>query len=230
VSPLGVAYHAAITPTGQPAAKRFAAELIAFHQPEHPVSEQYGALLDQMNAASSAAAPTVVLLVGVTSRIGTTTVLLNLAITRARKGTERVVVVDGNLRRPALAERLGLAAAPGLHEAASKAVPVPMTIQETGLPRLWAMTAGAASSPTAPWPLAKTLSEMFNHLREHFDCVLVDAPSWDDGPEMVALASACQAVYLVVRPGDIETPPVAELGRLIPRLDSHLAGYILTQR
>src|SRR5262249_10276975 len=126
--------------------------------------------------------------------------------------------------------RLGVALVPGLREVVGRTAPLARVLQETEQPGLWALAAGAAIPAGSPWPAGKALRSVFQQLRNHFDWVLVDAPAWDGGPEMAALAAGCDAVYLVVRPGEIEAPTVSELGRLIPHLGSQLGGYILTQR
>jgi Mrp family chromosome partitioning ATPase len=227
--PAAVAYQPLPAATGpcEPAPRRFAPDLIAFHQPNHPVSEHYRGLLAALTGPWPGGGPQVMMLASSASGLGTTTVILNLAITWARQGAQRVVVVDGNLRRPAVATRLGLPPAPGLREVVARSVPLPRALRETGQPGLVALTAGEALAPGGAWPAGAALQAVLGQLRNHFDWVLVDAPAWDGGPELVALGPACDAVYLVLRPADVEAPVVRELGRLIPHLGTHLGGYLL---
>ncbi len=213
-------------PTGQ----RFTPSLIAFHQPDHPVSEQYRALLAGLKGQLRTEGSQVVGSMSLVSGTGATTVLLNLAITQARQDNQRVVVVDANLRRPAVAERLGLPAVPGLREVVGRCVPLKRALQATGQANCWALTAGEPLRADSRWPSADALRTTLEHLREQFDWVLVDAPAWDDGAELVALAAACDAVFLVLRPADLNCPAVQEIGRLLPPLGSCLSGFILTER
>ncbi len=55
-------------------------------------------------------------------------------------------------------------------------------------------------------------------------------PSWDQGPELASLVSSCDAVYLVLRPNQIESPEVAEFLHLIPHVGGHAGGYIVAER
>jgi Mrp family chromosome partitioning ATPase len=212
------------------AEQRFAPSLIAFHQPDHPVSEQYRALLDGLKGQLRTEGSQVVGLLSPVSGTGATTVLLNLAITQARQDSQRVVVVDANLRRPAMAERLGLPGAPGLREVIGRCVPLKRAVRPTGQANCWALTAGEPLRAASRWPGADALRATLEHLREQFDWVLVDIPSWDGGAELVALAAACDGVFLVLRPGDLKSPAVEEIGRLLPPLGSELSGFILTER
>jgi Mrp family chromosome partitioning ATPase len=66
-------------------------------------------------------------------------------------------------------------------------------------------------------------------LRRQFEFVIVDGPSWDEGPESAALAGGCDATYLVVRRSETGSPRVNELVRLMPHLGSYVAGLIVTR-
>src|SRR5205085_8748466 len=115
-----------------PPASRFARELVAFHQPEHEVSDEYRRLLSDIEAQVGADAGKALLFTSALAGAGTTSVLLNLALTRARRDAGKVAVVDANLDRPAVAKRLGAAPAPGLREVLSRTVPLAWGLQETG--------------------------------------------------------------------------------------------------
>lgn len=229
--PSAVALHPAHpTPVPlPPPAQRFDPALVAFHHPDHPVSEQYRTLLAGVIGQLPGDDPQAVLLTAPVPSAGTTTVLLNLALTRAREGGRRVVVVDAHRHRPAVADRLGLRPGPGLYEVAFRSVPLKWTLQETGQPQCWALTAGEADA-NGPWPTAEWFRETLDRLRGRFDLVLVDTPSWEDGAEMAGLVPACDAVFLVLRPGEVDSPTVRAVSRLVPQLGSHLGGCILAGR
>jgi Mrp family chromosome partitioning ATPase len=67
-------------------------------------------------------------------------------------------------------------------------------------------------------------------LRERFDLVLVDAPCWDGRSEVVALGSACDALYLVLPEAEAEAAEVEEWVRSIIQQGGRPRGCILTQR
>src|SRR5205085_2667775 len=102
-------------PILQPASRVPAPELLTFHQPDHPVSGEYRARLDNLLGRDPAAASTVLLLTSVSPGVGVTTTLLNLAISCAKR-QRCVAAVDLNLCRPAVATRLGLLPSPGIPE------------------------------------------------------------------------------------------------------------------
>jgi Mrp family chromosome partitioning ATPase len=214
----------------QPVPMRFAPQLIAFHEPDHSVSDQYRSLVNGMLAQLPPNGSQILLLAGTTSGTGTTTVLLNLAITLAKQNQQRVLVVDANLRRPAMAEQLGLSENPGLRDVVARTVLLKRAIKETGQSNFYALTAGEGNTQRREWPAGDALRGTLHQLRNHFDWILVDVPSWDTGPEMVSLSSACDAVFLVLRAPEVDSPEVRDLCRLIPHLGTQLGGYILAER
>jgi Mrp family chromosome partitioning ATPase len=208
-----------------PAHRRFAPELIAFHRSEHPVSEQYRTLIGGIAAQIPAGRPQVILFTALAPEAGTTTVLLNTAITFARQGDLRIVVVDANWQRPAIARRLELPESPGLRDFITGKATLAQAIQETGQPRLQALTAG-----TGIRGAGDAIRPVLRQLRELFDFVFVDGPCWDGRPEMVALGAACDVAYLVLPEAEADTSETDAWVRTLPQQGARLRGCIVTQR
>jgi Mrp family chromosome partitioning ATPase len=209
---------------------RLPPELIAFHQPDHPVSVQYRQVLASVLAVAPEKESQVLLFTGARPGGGTTTVLLNVAVTAARQARRPVVVVDGNLRRPALAGRLGLQGEAGLRDVLAGTAALERALQETGQANLVALTAGTAASGSGVRFVAETLRSLLRQLRQRFDLVLVDGPRWDGQPDVLLLGSACDAVYLVVPEDEAESPQVDDLFQAIPQQGARLGGCILAGR
>lgn len=210
-------------------ARRLAAELIAFHQPEHPVAQQYRVLLQGLMVHLPNGWGQVLLFTSPAPWGGTTTVLLNLAITAARQEGKRVAVVDANLRRPALADRLGLGPAPGLRDVLAGAALLPQALQETGQKNLWALGAGRSGTGEVRLPL-DWLMPTLRQLRQQFDLVFVDAASWNEGSEVSALAATCDAVYMVMHQGKEAQAQGDGSLAMLRQPPTNLLGCILTIR
>jgi Mrp family chromosome partitioning ATPase len=206
---------------------RLAPELVAFHAPANPASARFTELLESLLGAvldKGGSAPTALLFSGVRSGIGATTALLNVAITAARQGL-RVVVLDANLRRPAVATLLGLESAPGLTEVLAEEHTVEQALRATEQADLSVLTAG---SPTPTIIGSEALLSLLEQLRNRFDLVLIDGPRWDGKAGVTALAAACEAVFLVVPCSEADKAPASELVQTLPRQGVRLAGCVLT--
>jgi Mrp family chromosome partitioning ATPase len=219
-----------VEPAIRHARSRFAIELVAYHQPDHAISAQYRDLSARLIGALPSEHARVLLFTSAESGAGTTTVLLNTAITVARQNARRVVVVDAHLRRAAVAARLGLGEVPGLREVLGGQLPLEPAVRPTGLPGLSALTAGAAGAASAARLAGEGMRSVLRHLREQFDLVLVDGPPWDGRPEVVALGCACDAVYLCLPEADQDTPQSADLLQIISEQGGNLCGCVLTAR
>jgi Mrp family chromosome partitioning ATPase len=213
----------------RPPALRFARELVAFHQPDDPVSQQYLALAETLAAQFSGARSQVLFFTAAVPQAGTTTVLLNLAVTRVLHAGAKIAAIEANVQRPALAVRLGLADAPGLSDVLTGAASLQGALQETGLDNFQVLTAGEGREGRCLALGGEPVRAVLRHLRDLFDWVLVDGPAWDGSADQGALAAACDAVYLVVPEGQADAPQTEKLFRLIPQQESRLRGCIVVQ-
>jgi Mrp family chromosome partitioning ATPase len=207
---------------GSPA---FTDELVAHHKPDHPVSEQYRALWREM--VNQLTHPHQALLfTSIHDQSGTTTVLLNLAITMLREPGKQVLLVDANPAQPAIAGRLGLAPSPGLHELLHRGLPVPLAIHRTSLPGLSVMVSGYGEGNRGGADRDR-LARLLAQLRSRYDWVLIDAPAWgEDGIDV--WSELCDASYLVIRQMDGDNIDLDSAHQLLHR-DGKLKGYLLTK-
>lgn len=205
--------------------RNIATEIIAFHQPDHLVSVQYRSLSVEISRQLPGSLPRVLLICGMSDGVGASTVALNLAVTMARQDL-RVTIVDANLTRPALAERLGLPSGPGLREVLAGQMPPAWCLQETMQSNLAVLPAGASGVPRS----GAELVPIVEMLRDRSDCVLLDAGPWNEGAVANELAGASDAVYLVMRQELAATPAAIEMQEQIVQKTGRLRGCVLTER
>ncbi len=212
------------------ARSRIAAGVVAFHQPANPISAQYRDLLSAVQGALPSLGPVALPFSGAKVGAGTTTVVLNLAVSAARPGRRRVLVVDGNGRRSVLAARLGLEEAPGLAEVLAGTCPLEKALRSTEQTDLFALPAGL-SGGTGPLRFqAETIGSLLRRLRQQFDLVFVDGPVWNGQPEVTSPGRACDAVFLVTAAADAGSPLLDDLFRAVPEQGARLTGCIVAGR
>jgi capsular exopolysaccharide synthesis family protein len=116
----------------------------------------------------------VIMVTSAVSGEGKTALACHLAasLARARKNT---LLVDGDLRHPAIHQMLELPLAPGLAEVLRGEV-VPMAaVHPTLVNRLWTMPAGRCDGDALQALVGESVGTLFAHLREQFDFVIVDS-------------------------------------------------------
>lgn len=203
--------------------------LVAFHIPDHPVSGEYRTLRDAVRGQLPEPGSKLLWFTAAAHEAGTTSVLLNLAITLAKEAGTRVVVIDGNAERPAVADKFALGTgAPGLAEVLAEKIPLAWAVQATTLPNLQVLTTGATASLMAG-TIGRDLPKAIGQLRQWYDWVLVDAGLWGAMSERDAVCSAADAVYLVSREMDVEKPEFVGVRGGVRELGGLLRGYIATR-
>ena len=107
---------------------------------------------------------------------GKSTVAANLATILARKQQPKILLLDGDLRRPSLSKQFGLGKLPGLSEWLH-GEPRPIThIYRLEGPNLWFLPSG--HPPENPLELMQSgrLSKLMEQLAAWFDWIIIDSP------------------------------------------------------
>jgi Mrp family chromosome partitioning ATPase len=206
---------------------RFAPELIALHQPDHPISEQYRVLAKNLEKQLPPGQSHALLFTSPTPQTDPIPVLLNLAISLARDNATPAIVVDANLHRPTLAERLALPMGPGLGEVLAGRLALPRAIQNTGQANLHVLTAGKTAYENTPLADEDAMRSVLRQLRGRFDWIFVSACCCDERLEAIGLGTACDAIYLIVPAKHTDRSKVEELSQLIVQQGGCLRGYVL---
>lgn len=203
-----------------------APEVIAYHDPEHAVSRQYAELLGKMLHDLPSEAARVLLLAGVRPRVGTTAVLLNLAVTAARAKKRRVALLDAHWSSPGLAARLGHEPTVGVPDALGGRLALEQAVLRTALPNLDLLPAGASGKAIAA-PSAAAAAWLVAWLRGRYELVLIDGPALGTPADVAALAPQVDGAYLVLPQGEASAE-AQECGQTLIRQGARLRGLIHT--
>jgi Mrp family chromosome partitioning ATPase len=206
-----------------------APQLVTFHQPDTTADAWYRHFLARMTLASTQA-PARLLFFSAASaaaEAATVSVVLNLAMTAARRYGRSVIVVDADVPQPRIAQELGLKEHPGLGEVLAGERALEAAVQATTQENLSALTAGRGEQPGAVRFVAATVCSVLRQLRQRYDFVLVRGPRWDSGAAAQQLAQTCDAVFPVLPTTGVETAPVDELLQAIPQRQAKLTGCIV---
>jgi capsular exopolysaccharide synthesis family protein len=144
---------------------------------------------------------------------GKTLTVVNLALTLAESFERRVLIIDADLRMPALHEALEIPNARGLSEALA-------TKRELSFvdvaPHVSVLTAGKPGRAPLAGLISERMSEIVNECERQFDWVLIDTPPVGVLPDAQVLGRLVGAVILVVgagsTPSDAVERAVEELG------------------
>jgi succinoglycan biosynthesis transport protein ExoP len=153
---------------------------------------------------------------------GKTTVTTLLGEALGRLGM-RVLLIDGDLRRPGFARYANLSPTPGLAEVLRGEIPLMQAAHEG-----WAENVSilpTAHDPDAGDLLARRLTDVLEEARENFDLVVIDTPPLLSTDDARTIATMAKGILLVVTRGTL-VRSVNEAIVAIEALQAPLMGIV----
>jgi capsular exopolysaccharide synthesis family protein len=99
----------------------------------------------------------------------------NLAVELAQAG-QRVLLIDGDMRRPRVHELFNHKAEPGLSNLMVGNAKASDAVRKTSVPGLWVLPAGRVPPNAAELLGSQRFKDFLLSLREHFDWIILDTP------------------------------------------------------
>jgi capsular exopolysaccharide synthesis family protein len=135
-----------------------------------------------------------------TSGEGKTFCAINLASVMALSG-RRVLLIDADMRRPAVARELGLAEGAGLSTWLIGEATMEQIVRSTDVPGLEVITAGPIPPNPAEISESSRMAELIQQMRGRYDHVIIDASPIGLVSEFVVLMGHLDITLYVVREG-----------------------------
>jgi polysaccharide biosynthesis transport protein len=177
----------------------FPVELAVMKKPGAAISESYRALRTSILLSTAERPPQVLLITSAQPSEGKTSTTLNLAVTLAQKGS-RVLVVDSDLRRPAIAKALSLSGDHGLSEILTGVheFDEAQLQRVDGVDTLYLLAAGPHPPNPAELLCSLKMEMLLKQLRQRFDHILLDSPPVLPITDATILSNLVDGVVLVV--------------------------------
>ncbi|WP_405085631.1 polysaccharide biosynthesis tyrosine autokinase [Microbispora sp. NBC_01389] len=157
---------------------------------------------------------------------GKSSTAANLAITMAEAGW-RVLLVDGDLRRPRLGGYLGIEAGTGLSDVLIQQARLEDVIQTWGRPGLSVLPSGRIPPNPSELLGSRGMGTLLGRLREEYDMVVIDAPPLLPVTDAAALSAVCDGALLVVRHGRTRREHVLRAEEMLSSVGARLVGTVL---
>lgn len=222
--PFSAAQRLLRTALADPEATR--AALLAVEAPHDRAIESLRSLRTALRMTGPDAPGKVVVFTGAAPNAGKSFIALNLAAVLAATGL-RVLLIDGDLRRPSLNVCLGVTRGPGWSDLIAGSASPERVIHRIESPRLDFVAAGTPADRPAELLLSARAGELIDALRGAYDFVLVDTPPVLAVEDAASFTSQASAVLLVARAGETR---LGELNETVKRLGhggTKPAGLIL---
>jgi succinoglycan biosynthesis transport protein ExoP len=192
----------------------------------HVATEAYQALRTALLFARKSDQGQVVLVTGTAPGEGKTHTLLNLAKVLAASG-ESTLVVDADLRRAAVHQRLGLGREPGLTDLFTRGSALSSLLKPTKVKNMLALTAGPLP-PNPPALLARAdVTSHMDQLRQQFRWVLVDSPPLASVTDTLLLARHADLTLFVVHHDKVDKKIVKRSLAALRKFTPNVLGAVL---
>lgn len=133
---------------------------------------------------------------------GKSFVSINLAAALADVTKQRVLLLEGDVRKPVQSNLLGVTPAGGLTDAiADPGQPWSAYVQHVENLNIWVMTAGTRTSQDAPVLHDPKLPALLKRLSESFDWIIIDSPPLTPLADVNVWSRYSDGILLVVRQG-----------------------------
>lgn len=204
------------------------ADLVAtLLEPTSPAAESYRALRTNLLYAMAGAASSAIAVTSPGDGEGKSVTCANLGMVLAQ-AEKTTLVADCNLRRPALHEFFGLRKSPGMSDMLAGACTLRRALQEP-LPRLNVLPGGLIPSNPTELLSSKRFSNFLSHVREEFDCVLLDTPAVGPMPDTAVLAGQVDGVLLVLDAQKVNRGGV-KAAHSLEAVGANVLGTVLNRR
>ncbi|MGE0406344.1 MAG: GumC family protein, partial [Candidatus Korobacteraceae bacterium] len=202
-------------------------ELVSQVRPRSQAAEAFRALRTSLLLAGSGAPPKVIAFTSALPRDGKTTSSVNCATVLAQMGA-RVLVVDADLRKPAVHKAFGVPNRSGLSKVLASGQGLEtVAIPCTQVPGLDVITAGATPPHPAELLGSSYFLECLAYWRKNYDHIVIDTPPVLSVTDAVVLSVHADAVVLVSRAGQTTKHALRHARALLGQVKARVIGVLL---
>lgn len=205
------------------------AALMSHRDPRSAIAEAFRSLRTSMLFATREGAPKILHVTSAMPGEGKSSICVNTATAFAQSG-KRVLLVDCDLRKPSLHQKLKLDNSEGMSNFLTHQAEAQQVIKKTEIPNVDIITAG----PLSPNPAELLLSERMGELLKlsqngTYDMVIIDSPPIMGLADALILSNWANATLLVATFAQSRKKPLADAFQRLRHARAHVIGSILTK-
>jgi len=201
-------------------------ELVAQRDLRSILTESFRNLRTSILYSSAGSPPKSILFTSAQTGEGKTGISINTAITLSQLGGT-VLLIDGDMRRPACHRFLRIPPKPGLSDYLTGHADLPSIIKRTDVPHLYCLPAGTIPVNPAELLASSRMKETIDLLSQRFDYIIVDSPPVLGVADALILSTLVKGVILVTHGGVTPREMVQRALKNLIELNAPVLGAVL---
>lgn len=194
--------------------------------PHSPLAEAFRALRTNIEFSSTDKPIRSILITSPGVGDGKTTLSVNLALLLAQ-GDRKVLLIDGDLRRPRIHEGIDFTVQPGLTDVL-RGMNIFDAVRQWKDMKVGVMTAGSPVTNPSELLGSRKMEAVLGNLEAVFDLIVIDSPP-SIVTDSLVLASKVDGVVLVVRPGQTRSDVAKSTVDAFHRGGANVLGVVLNR-
>jgi capsular exopolysaccharide synthesis family protein len=202
-------------------------KLVAARHPRSPVVEAYRALRTNIQFSTVDKPARTLMITSPSPGAGKSVTLVNLAVVMAQAGL-KAIVVDSDLRRPAMDKIFDLPNSYGLSDAILQDNPALADhLRATGVDNLWVLPSGSLPPNPADLLGSKRMEAIIEELKGQASLVLFDSPPVLAVTDAAVLSTRMDGVLVVCNAGRTRRKEAQKAVEELRRIGANLLGAVL---
>lgn len=194
---------------------------------ELPYATEFRRLLHKVKNAETSEELKTILFTSAMLAEGKSTVCSFLALTAARQKGMKTLVVDCDLRRPAIHKFFALQRDPGLSEILIEGFSPKDAAQKTAIDKLDIITAGKVSSSVTELFDVEAIGHLLDEMKFYYDLILIDSTPLLPVSDPMLLAAKVDGIVIVVKAGDTQSEVVLRGVDILQSSKHKILGVVL---
>ena len=198
--------------------------------PFSPTAEAYRRLYTGLQFSTPDRVLQTVLITSAEAGAGKSTTAINLATTSAKAG-RRTLIIDADLRKPALYDYLGIQLHTGLETLLWEKGEVDLEIGcfATDIDNVYAIAAREPAKSPAELLGSREMRVLVDRLRDLFDVIIFDSPPVLAATDATLLSTQCDATIVVVGSGSTDADALGEVLDELRSVGANITGVVLNR-
>ena len=196
--------------------------------PQSQMSEAYQTIRTSVELSTEHGTPQTMMVTSSRAGEGKSTTALAMA-RDAALGGRKVLLIDGDMRRPSLHKLLNKSRQPGLSTFLTQQVSAESVVMETDTPGLFFIPAGPKPPNPAELISGGAIKTLLNYLSESYDQIIIDTPPVLGLADAPRFASVVDATMFIIEANRSQRGAIEGALRRLASARAHIIGAVLVK-